>query len=173
MEPYLDPPLSADEASRRDAADRVTPALVAEGYAVRPARLRPQPYSKIVGLAVDDFRGAKLTYRLEAGGAHVRMLFYELVAPPASLRSSFAGFVAFLDWLATRPVGVSRLLGAIHELESPFGRALATERISRYYKRVLCGRTLGWEHGQEVIYTEMSWWRQFRGIRSFHESTPQ
>lgn len=147
--------------------DPVSQRLVEEGFEVRPARLNPSPWSALIGMKVTGFASARITYRLEGGGSEVNLLFYELTGPAASLRNSFAGFVGFLDWLATRPVGVTRLRGAIHSLGDAGSRSLSTERIARYYKHILCGRTLEWCDGQEVIYTEIADWRQFRGIHAF------
>ncbi|MBL9157759.1 MAG: hypothetical protein JNJ70_09820 [Verrucomicrobiales bacterium] len=158
---------SKGRAVSENRTDRVTSGLIEEGYRVEPARLNPSPWSMIVGMAVVGFDRARITYRVEAGGAVIHVLFYELLQPAGSLRNSFAGFVGFLDWLATRPVGIERLQGAVHSLGADGDRALSTERIARYYKQILCGRTLEWRDGQEVIYTEIASWRQFRGIRAF------
>jgi len=159
MSNYIDPVLSAD-----DANDEVTRLLIAQGYSVRKARLNPRPYSQVIGCLVDNFKGARITYRVENQGRWVRMIYYELNSQPGSLRNSFSGFQEFLDFLATEKTGIQRLYGAIHEMRSDFGRELPTERISAFYKRILCGKTLEWRDGQEIIYTEMTWWLKFRKL---------
>jgi len=159
MSDYLDPPLSVG-----DADDEVSRLLLQQNFTVRPARLNPQPYSKIVGKVLAPFHGARISYRVEDGGSCLNMIYYERLGPVRSLRNSFLGFEKFLDWLVLNPCGVTRLQGAIHELNTPGERTLTTGRISRFYKRILCGKTLKWVDGQEIIYTEMQQWRTFREL---------
>ncbi|MEM9282501.1 MAG: hypothetical protein AAGA96_11790 [Verrucomicrobiota bacterium] len=161
METYQDPPLRVSDDAVKDI---VTGRLIERGHEVRLARLNPKPYSKVIGFVVDDFAGARITYRVESKGRWLRMIFYEANCRSESLRNSFRGFAEFLDFLVLESTGIERLYGAIHEMRSDLGRDLATERIAAFYKRILCGRTLEWRDGQEIIYTEMCWWKDFRSL---------
>ena len=70
MEDYVDPPLKLDEAT-----DDVTRLLIEQGYTVRVARMNPQPFSKIIGYEIENFDGARITFKLENKKTHVNMMF--------------------------------------------------------------------------------------------------
>ena len=114
MKPYSDPPLTISEVG-----DQVSRLLIEAGFSLRVARLNPQPYSKIIGCVIDNFHGAKITYCVENDGQDVNLIFYELTEPSANLRNSFAGFIAFLDWLAMEDTGVTRLSVSYTHLTLP------------------------------------------------------
>jgi hypothetical protein len=141
--------------------DRLAKELTRLGYAVTPTSLYRDGYTGY-HVALGD---AELAYRIEPDDVTVIIPWYH--GPRrrgASLRNAFAEFEWFLSFLARPDSRLKRVRGMIRA--APPNRegapSLPTERISEFYRRLLGGRTLAWEGGEEWLYLDLQEYRPRR-----------
>ncbi len=143
--------------------DRIADALTALGFSVTPTTFYRDGYT---GNRVQLER-AELVYRLEPDGETVIIPWYQ--ADPAcsgNLRNSFAPFEWFLGFLARPELRLTRVRGLIRAPSGPgVSPRLSTRRIAEFYKRLLGGRTEGWDGAEEWLVLALQDYRPRKAAR--------
>ena len=143
--------------------DRIAQELTRLGYAVTPKSIYRDGYSgNVVRL-----EQAEIAYRIEPDDRTVIIPWYQAdAASGGGLRNSFAAFEWFLGFLARREFALHEVRGLIRAPSGPqIAPRLSTGRIAEFYKRVLGGRTLAWDGGEEWLILELKDFRPRRHVR--------
>lgn len=141
--------------------DRVAEELARLGYVVTPRSFYRDGYTGNHVLLGE----AHVAYRIEDDDETVIIPWYQSNHSAAvNLRNSFAQFEWFLGFLARPDLRLKRVRGMIRAAQPQAnGRPrLSTERISKYYKRLLGGQTLTWDGGEEWLYLDLMDYRPRR-----------
>lgn len=141
--------------------DRVATELVRLGYTVTPKSLYRDGYT---GNHVAIGK-AELVYRIEQDDETVIIPWYQgRAGGGGSLRNSFAEFEWFLGFIAQPQFRLKRVRGMIRAAQPQAdGRpGLPTARIAEFYKRILGGKTLAWDGGEEWLYLDLKDYRPRR-----------
>lgn len=108
----------------------------------------------------------EIAYRFEAPDI-VLIIYYKRIAEGRGrgICNPFSDFEWFLDFLKSKVAEAKSVKGLISRMgDDP--STLETSRISRFYRELLGGHTLGWEYGCEWIYKELAEWVPRRVYRN-------